>query len=293
MTRTAISPRLAIRIFFSTGVNVGGVTQTPGIDRFDEGRRPWHVSAVAVTGSTNDDLLRAAEAGDLADRSVLRTDHQTSGRGRLNRRWDAPAGSNLLASIYLAEPGDQPGTELQRVGVAIIEALQALRDVERENSAQTAEDAGRTVSNELAASLGLKWPNDVLLGGRKLAGVLAQRSNTTGGLVVGFGVNVGWAPPNAARVGEILDCNPHRLLAAILDAYDALPVAARAFAESYRRHLLTLGQHVRIHLPGDFSFDGLASDIDVDGRIIVRSDTGTERTFDVGDVVHLRPGHEK
>jgi BirA family biotin operon repressor/biotin-[acetyl-CoA-carboxylase] ligase len=314
MTRTAISPRLAIRIFFSTDVNVGGVTRTPGIDRPDEPRRPWHVSAVAVTGSTNDDLLRAAEQGDLADRSVLRTDHQTSGRGRLDRRWDAPAGSNLLASMYLAEPGDQPGTALQRVGVAIIEALHGMRDkaselsavasegvsegvsnevseaVSEEVSEGVSEEVSEGVSDELASSLGLKWPNDVLLDGRKLAGVLAQRSNTTPGLVVGFGVNVGWAPPDAARVSEILDCRPDELLVAVLDAFDALPAEAPAFAERYRGHLLTLGRRVRVHLPGDTSFDGLATDVETDGRIIVRSDAGTEQTFDVGDVVHLRPG---
>ena len=295
MTRTAISPRLAIRIFFSTAANVGGVTPMPGIDGPDQLRRPWHISAVAETGSTNDDLLRAAEQGDLADRSVLRADLQTSGRGRLDRRWDAPAGSNLLASLYLANPGDRPGTALQRVGVAIVEALHGLCSAQSE-TAQGLPGAGDPASDEGMASLGLKWPNDVLLDGRKLAGVLAQRSTTAVGLVVGFGVNVHWAPPGAAQVSEVVDCRPDELLDAILNSFDGLPADHVAFAERYRRNLLTLGQRVRIHLPGDTSFDGFATDVDVDGRIVVRSgadtgpDVGVERTFDVGDVVHLRPG---
>lgn len=281
MTRTAISPRLAIRIFFSTGANVGGVTRTPGIDVPDESPQPWTVSVVSVTGSTNSDLLSAAEQGELVDRSVLRTDHQTSGRGRLDRRWDAPPGSNLLASIYLAEPGDRPALAVQRVGVAIVEAVRGL--VAARPSDQP------DLPGVVAPSIGLKWPNDVLLDGRKLAGILAQRSSSVRGLVVGFGVNVGWAPTDAARVGEVVECRPDQVLDAVLRAFDALPVDDEVFAERYRRNLLTLGQRVRIHLPGESTFDGTATDIDGDGRIIVCSPAGVEQTFDVGDIVHLRP----
>ncbi|MFT7503363.1 MAG: BirA family biotin operon repressor/biotin-[acetyl-CoA-carboxylase] ligase, partial [Gammaproteobacteria bacterium] len=61
----------------------------------------WDLREVTETGSTNTDLLHLAEAGEIGHRTVLRTDHQTAGRGRLDRRWDAPAGANLLASMYL------------------------------------------------------------------------------------------------------------------------------------------------------------------------------------------------
>ncbi len=272
MTRTAISPRLAIRIFLSTGANVGGMAPTSDIPDKDE----WHVSVVAETGSTNDDLLRAAERGGLADRSVLRSDHQSAGRGRLDRRWEAPAGSNLLASIYFAEPGSRPGEMIQRVGVAIVEAVRRLATPEALTAA--------------SGTLGLKWPNDALLDGRKLAGILSQMSSTTHGLVVGFGVNVAWSPPGAARVRDVADCTPQTLLAAVLDAFDDLPTDPAAFAVVYRSRLLTLGQHVRIHLPRDAYFDGIAADLDADGRIVVVSEQGEQRVFDVGDVVHLRPG---
>lgn len=236
----------------------------------------WHVSVVTETGSTNDDLLRSAEQGELADRSVLRTEHQTAGRGRLDRRWEAPAGSNLLASMYLASPGDQPGVMLQRVGVAIVDAINQL--------------AGSNMETDPLLALGLKWPNDVLLDGRKLAGVLAQRSTSAPGVIVGFGVNVAWAPPGAACVHEVVECSPEQLLDGVLDAFDGQPDDPGTFAQTYRARLLTLGQFVRVHLPGNATFEGRAVDIDGDGRIVVLSETGQQRVFDVGDVVHLRPG---
>jgi BirA family transcriptional regulator, biotin operon repressor / biotin---[acetyl-CoA-carboxylase] ligase len=129
----------------------------------------WHV---AVTGSTNSDLLDAAAAG-APDRSVLVTDHQTAGRGRLDRRWDAPPGANLLVSMLFRDVPDPPVALTHRVGLAVVDAA---RDI-----------AGAV---EQHVDVSLKWPNDVLLGGRKLAGILAQRS-PDGPVVVGLGLNVG------------------------------------------------------------------------------------------------------
>src|SRR5690606_24931020 len=151
MTRTAISPRLAIRIFCSTAANVGGM---PGSDHF---RRDWpagwHVRYVETTGSTNADLLEAATAG-APDRGVLATGHQTAGRGRLDRRWDAPPGTNLLVSILFRHVPEIPGDLTRRVGVAAVDA----------------------VRSTTGAGAVLKWPNDVMLEGRKLGGILAQRA---------------------------------------------------------------------------------------------------------------------
>jgi len=236
----------------------------------------WHVSVVAETGSTNDDLLRAAERGELADRTVLRAEHQTAGRGRLDRRWDAPAGSSLLASMYLMDPDDRPTAMLQRVGIAIVDAVNQL--------------VGLRAAASKQAVLGLKWPNDVLYDGRKLAGVLAQRSTSAPGLIVGFGVNVAWAPPDAARVNDFADCTAEQLLVEIIQAFDAQSGDSAVLAQIYRAHLLTLGHVVRVHLPGDSTFEGQAVDVDAEGRIIVISEMGVKRVFDVGDVVHLRAG---
>ena len=95
---------------------------------------------VAETGSTNADLIADGEA---ADRTVLMTDHQTAGRGRLDRRWDAPPGTNLLVSIMFRAVPSDPGELTRRIGLAVVAAV-------RETVGVAAE---------------LKWPNDVLLGG--------------------------------------------------------------------------------------------------------------------------------
>src|SRR5476651_2338843 len=146
MTRTAISPRLAIRIFESTSANLGSMT-TPSAT--------WQISIVDETGSTNADLLASAASGAL-DRSVLMARHQTAGRGRLDRRWEAPAGANLLVSLLFREVPEHPHQLTQRVALAAVSAC--------------AEIAG--------VSPTLKWPNDLLFDGRKLAGVLAQSSGS-------------------------------------------------------------------------------------------------------------------
>src|SRR5688572_4438780 len=176
ITRTAISPRLAIRIFWSTADNVGVVSAPANSEdlRWPAG---WHVTEVESTGSTNTDLLAACGAG-APDRTVLRTDHQVAGRGRLDRRWDAPPRANLLVSMLFRDVPEHPGELTRRVGLAALDACGSCAGV-----APT-----------------LKWPNDLMLGDRKLGGILAQRS-PTGPVVVGLGLNVGWAPPGAACLG--------------------------------------------------------------------------------------------
>jgi BirA family biotin operon repressor/biotin-[acetyl-CoA-carboxylase] ligase len=217
----------------------------------------WHVREVAETGSTNADLL--AEADTAPDRTVLRADHQTAGRGRLDRRWDAPPGANLLVSVLFRHPGSDPGELLRRVAIAVAVA-----------------------ANEIAG-LGavLKWPNDVLVDGRKLAGILAQRS-ANGAVVVGAGVNVGWAPDGAARIG---DHDPRAVLAAVLRAFDALPADV---GSTYRAMLATIGQRVRVELPAGV-IEGRAVDVETDGRLVVIDDCAISHRVAVGDVVHLRP----
>jgi len=238
----------------------------------------WTVHHVDETGSTNADLLAAHDRaaapdrtvpdGTVPGRTVLATDHQTAGRGRLDRRWEAPAGSNLLVSI-LFERVPEVAVELtQRVGLAAVDACRAVVG---------AHDPA------LAASIGLKWPNDLLAGDRKLAGILAQRA-PDGAVVVGLGLNVGWAPDGAARLGD--GVRPADVLAALLGAYDALPADIGA---RYRAELATLGRRVRVELPGGVTLTGVADDVDPHGRLLVRDDRGTRHRLDVGDVVHVRP----
>src|SRR5262245_52243553 len=174
ITPTALSPRAAIRIFFSAAAGVGAMDDrgpsVPG-PAWPPG---WTVEHVVETGSTNADLI--ADAAHRPDRSVLFADHQTAGKGRLDRRWDAPPGANLLVSMLFHEVPAQPSELTRRVALAAVAACRELVGVE----------------------VRLKWPNDLLVDERKLAGILAERA-ASGDVVVGIGLNVGWAPDGAAR----------------------------------------------------------------------------------------------
>lgn len=224
----------------------------------------WHITVVDETGSTNADLLAAAAAG-APDRSVLRARHQTAGRGRLDRQWIAPPGANLLVSLLFRDVPPHPHQLTQRIALAAARACTEIADL----------------------TPALKWPNDLLLDGRKLAGVLAQSAG--GGpdqppafVVVGIGINVGWAPHDAARLGDGID--PGDVLEAMLRAYDGLP---HDITDDYRAALATLGQYVRVELPGS-TVVGRALDVLPDGRLVVLDECGISHRFDTGDVVHLR-----
>jgi len=206
----------------------------------------------------------AVEEGRAGDRSVLVADYQKSGRGRLDRVWEAPSGVNLLVSIAFSPVPEVAADVTHRVGLAMIAAVAKLLP----NS-----------------TVELKWPNDVLLDGRKVAGILARRSFTADAVVVGLGLNVGWAPSGAASLGGI--AHPAEVLASVLEHLDVLPddVAAQ-----YRENLATLGQSVRVELPGEAeSVVGRALDVDESGRLLVLDECAVTHRFDVGDVVHLRP----
>lgn len=218
----------------------------------------WSVWHLSETGSTNADLLGAADR--LPDRTVLVTDHQTAGRGRLDRRWEAPPGANLLVSLLFRSVPDDPGELTRRVGLAVVRGL---------------ETAG-------VGGAALKWPNDVVIDGAKLAGILAQRA-ANGAVVVGLGLNVGWSPEGAARLGD--GHAPSDVLRTVLAAFDALP--ADIFAE-YRSRLVTLGQRVRVERATDVVV-GIATDVEPDGRLVVLDECAITRRLDVGDVIHLRP----
>lgn len=220
------------------------------------------MQVIDETGSTNTDLLAAAESG-APDRSVLVARHQTAGRGRLDRRWEAPAGANLLVSLLFRNIPEHPHELTQRVALATAAACAAVAGVHPR----------------------LKWPNDLLVDGAKLAGVLAQAQG--GGepvVVVGIGVNCRWAPPGAARLGD--DVDPLALLARMLREYDALPADVWP---AYREALATIGMRVRVELV-DGELLGTAVDVERDGRLLVRDDADVVHRLATGDVVHLRPG---
>jgi BirA family transcriptional regulator, biotin operon repressor / biotin---[acetyl-CoA-carboxylase] ligase len=242
------------------------------------------VREVAEIGSTNTALLEEARAGAPEGR-VLVADHQSAGRGRLGRTWQAPPGSSLLVSVLLRPP--LPPERLHLVTVAAgLAAADACREV-----------AGAAVS--------LKWPNDLLHGDRKLAGLLAESivsDGRVGALVVGMGLNVSWPATLPAELATTATALNHvvggpvprgPLLVAYLRNLDGRcrDLAAgggEALLDELRGRCATLGRRVRVELPGG-AVEGTARDVTPEGHLVVEPDEGPPRRVAVGDVVHLRP----
>lgn len=222
--------------------------------------------------STNRYLLDEARAGAPTGLVVV-ADHQTAGRGRLGRSWLAPPGASLLVSVLL-RPHGPPGSWhalVTAAGLAMAEAVEATTGV----------------------VAGLKWPNDLLVGDRKLGGVLAEAAGDA--LVVGIGVNVEWHDVPDDLVALATACNleggravdRRDLLDAFLAQYGRrLGDPARA-RRDYEARLLTRGRRVRVERAAG-EVVGTAVGVDADGRLMVARDDGVVEAIAVGDVVHLR-----
>jgi BirA family biotin operon repressor/biotin-[acetyl-CoA-carboxylase] ligase len=237
----------------------------------------WTVRQTDATGSTNDDLLRAGEMG-APDRLVLVADHQSAGRGRLDRRWEAPPGANLLVSILFRAVPDQPHRLTQAVALAAVGACRHLG----------VRSDGFDVS--------LKWPNDILVGHRKLAGILASASTswrTTGVpdfVVVGLGLNVQWSPVDAVSLAEFV-ADVHRddvLAGLIVELDELLDLNPADLFDRYRSELSTIGRSVRVELPSGEILRGRALGVGLDGRLEVLDSCAISHHIDVADIVHLR-----
>ena len=188
-------------------------------------------------------------ARDLPIGSIVTADHQTAGRGRLEHRWEAPPGAALLASFVLAP---NPLLSLA-AGVAAAEAC------------------GHGVR--------LKWPNDLLLDGRKVGGILVEA--TPAKAICGIGINLAWAPDGAACLDQPRDEVMARLKPAVAMWSSAPP---ELVLNRWRVLSDTLGRRVRVELP-DRSFDGVAQDINARGELMVDG-----VTVSAGSLRHL-PGN--
>jgi BirA family biotin operon repressor/biotin-[acetyl-CoA-carboxylase] ligase len=229
-----------------------------------------------VTGSTNAAASDLARAG-APEWTAVAAGHQTDGRGRLGRAWADRPGSSLLLSIVL-----RPSLEPEAAGGVALLA-----------GACTAEAAAEVAD----AASGCKWPNDVLVAGRKAAGILVEGSISDGRidhLVLGIGVNLWEAPLEGA--GAVPASAPD-LLAAFLDAFvpayrDLSGTAGggvQGAVDRYRPWCVTLGRRVRATTVDGASVEGEAVDLDRRGGLLVETDTGTE-TVAFGAVEHLRDG---
>ena len=239
---------------------------------------------VASTASTNADLVAlAADPVQWPDLAVLATDDQTAGRGRLGRTWTAPAGRALAISVVVRPPGGVPadhwGWYPLLAGAALAEAVR---------------DAGVDAS--------VKWPNDVLVGERKLAGILAERLADGSAVVIGAGLNTLLGAdelpvPTATSLAiEGAETDQDAVAAAYLERLAELTrrfassggdSGASGLASAVRSLCGTIGREVRVELPGGEVITGRADDLDALGRLIIATDAGP-RSVAAGDVTHLR-----
>jgi BirA family biotin operon repressor/biotin-[acetyl-CoA-carboxylase] ligase len=235
----------------------------------------WHIRHVPETGSTNTDLLAEGAQG-APDRTVLRADYQSAGRGRLDRAWEAPRGANLLVSMLLRHVPAHPHVLTQTVAVA----------------------AAWVAREKCGVDVVMKWPNDLLVGNEKVAGILAQAGSLDAQgvptfVVVGIGLNLTWAPPGAtslAASGWTQALSPDEFLLLMLPHIDALlAMPLNEMHELYVAELGTIGMRVRAELPHSDALVGRATGVEADGRLIVLDDCGVTHRIDTADVVHLRP----
>lgn len=226
--------------------------------------------------STNAELRRRylAAPAEWPDFSVIAAGEQTAGRGRLERGWISEPGTSLALSVLLRPSKDALPWLSLTAGLAVAAAIRELAP---------------------GAALSIKWPNDVLLGAKKLSGVLAEII-AADAVVLGIGINLRPqlnAPETATALsehgielefGELASM----LLATLRSRYLQLDTAAGrvALRQELRQQLGTLGQRVRAELPDGSAIEGLASDLDDQGRLIILSPE--PRVLAAGDVWHLR-----
>jgi BirA family biotin operon repressor/biotin-[acetyl-CoA-carboxylase] ligase len=244
---------------------------------------PWrHVEVIEETGSTNADLLARAADGEDIDGLVLIAEHQTAGRGRSGRSWATAPRAQIALSAGVSAAGvptDKWGWLPLAVGVAVID----------------------TVAGQAGVEAGLKWPNDVLAGGGKLAGILAEVAAPKSLIVVGVGLNVTLRAhevhdPMAISLADLGVAAPDRQQLASRLLFDlGRRIAQWRAAEAqlvadYRARSLTIGAEVRAILPGDREVVGVARSVDDQGRLCIESE-GRIVEVSAGDVVHIRPIH--
>ncbi|WP_240917133.1 biotin--[acetyl-CoA-carboxylase] ligase [Nocardioides sp. HDW12B] len=252
----------------------------------------WQVVVVDTSPSTHQALAAEARTGAAGPGTVLVAEHQTAGRGRLDRTWTTPARAALTVSLVV-EPtlpdADWPWLPLL-LGTSVAAGIEA---------------AG-------GPRCGLKWPNDVMAPGRgaagddrpdlKVGGLLAERVERESGpavAVLSLGLNVTTTPeelpvPTATSLVALGWAEPDRttllteVLAAVAQRLEAWPTDGDRLRGEYAERCLTVGRHVRVERPGAVPLTGEAVEVARDGSLVVDTASG-RRPVNAGDVVHVRP----
>ncbi|WP_256391038.1 biotin--[acetyl-CoA-carboxylase] ligase [Natronoarchaeum rubrum] len=218
-----------------------------------------------------------AVARDLADDGasdvVVLADEQTGGRGRLDREWSSPSGGVWLSIVL------RPDLPPARVPVVTLAAAVAITDAAR----------------EAGVDAEIKWPNDVLVGERKLAGILTEmegEADRVSWVIPGLGINANIdadsLPEGATSIQSEVGPVERRLFAQrLLERFDELRSDPDAVLDAWRERSATLGQDVRVETP-DGVVEGEAIDVELPGTLLVETDDGVVRVH-AGDCEHLRP----
>ena len=221
--------------------------------------------------STNTVAAELVRGGEGRPGLVVVAAHQTAGRGRLGRSWEAPPHSSLLVSVVLDVSWVWDGRpQLATLALAL-----------------SASDACGAVRPRL------KWPNDLVVGDGKVGGILAETVPAAGAIVAGLGLNLRWGdamppPPGLSLDALGADLDPEAVLADLLPILDArLDQDVETLLDDYRARSATLGRTVRVELPGG-DVEGTALDVTADGHLLVQDPGGEVHTVAAGDVVHLR-----
>jgi BirA family biotin operon repressor/biotin-[acetyl-CoA-carboxylase] ligase len=252
----------------------------------------WHrLDVLGETGSTNAEVATAARAG-VPEGLVVVAERQVAGRGRRDRAWVSPARAGLTLSVLL-RPGEKgPGEAVPapRWGWLPLLAGVALRDAVRSRA-------------EVDAAL--KWPNDLLIGDAKCAGILAEVAGDA--VVLGIGLNVTTRPEELPPTGGLRATSLRIAGATVTDRDPLLRSLLRGLADwyagwreaggdaemcgllaAYREGCATIGREVRALLPDGTELPGTATTVDGDGQLVIRTADGTSHRVSAGDVLHVR-----
>jgi BirA family biotin operon repressor/biotin-[acetyl-CoA-carboxylase] ligase len=268
------------------------------VERFRLGDRAraagYRLAGFDSVGSTNAEALAAAGAGDPGGHWFAAL-QQTAGRGRRGRPWQSPHG-NLAASLLIVPDAD-PAVAATLGFVAGVALKHALTSLIPGNGIRIGLDGADATVGDGHARIALKWPNDVLADGAKLAGILLEAKKQPDGrlaIVIGFGVNVVAAPPGlpypAMCVADLgVKLSAAEVFAALSDAWvESFAVwrdgqGVGEILEQWRRAAAGIGAPVAVSRSGDV-VRGIFETVDDAGRLIVRADDQSLIAITAGDV---------